>query len=123
MRNRSKLNISNINLTLSVIQVILVLIPFGLMYLLAYLSDKDPETTYMLGFILILLSIPMALVLFILSIYVIISSTSMFRKGVEKVKNLKSVIISVIVLLVSIGGLCYYFQAMIGLVDTILRLG
>lgn len=123
MRNGSKLNISNINLTLSVLQIILVLIPFGLIYLVGYYSDKDPDITFMSGFMLILLSIPMGLVLFILSVYVIISSTSTFRKGIERRKNLISIIISVIVLLISIVGICYYFEMMIGLIDTISRLG
>jgi len=123
MRNNSKFNISNINLTLSILQIVLVLIPFGLIYLLGYYSDKDPDISFMLGFTLILLSIPMGLVLLILSIYVIISSIFKFRKGIEKVKNLTSIIISIIVLLISIGGMCYYFETMIELIDTISRLG
>lgn len=121
--SKNKEHISKLNLILSLVGVLLILIPFILIYFADFFSERDPEMTILIGTILIACSIPMILIVAVLYIGLIISSMLMIGQKVCLTRNIIALLISVVCIIICSIGTYHYFVTGAGLVDTILRMG
>ncbi len=122
--NYIKKDVSKLSLILSLIGILLIAAPFLLIWLMkAADANRDTDTVLFLGAIMMICTIPMALVVVGIYGFVLISTITSFTKGNYNTMNIMAFAISVIAVIVTIGGVVKFLSVAAELIDTISRLG
>lgn len=122
--NKIKGDLSKLNLIIALIGIALIIIPLILIYAIEYANAKDiTDMVFLIGMTLAICTIPMALIVIAMYCFVLTSTIIAFAKKDFGIKNIIAFLISILAMVVTVGGLIKYFILGEELIDTISRLG